>query len=143
MKHIQNNDRAPRGWFLVTALLLAALAGAAVMVVELGVARILTPVFGGSISVCAIVIATTMLALAAGYAFGGYRAERTGGVILACRAGATGALLCASARAPDRAYHRSRHAHGLSAPLEPLVQRTAQILRNRLRGFMPVDVLMR
>jgi hypothetical protein len=95
MKHIQKNDRAPRGWFLVTALLLAALAGAAVMVVELGVARILTPVFGGSISVCAIVIATTMLALAAGYAFGGYRAERTGGVILACRAGATGALLCA------------------------------------------------
>jgi spermidine synthase len=30
-----------------------------------------------------------------------------------------------------------------SAPLEPLVRRTAQILRNRLRGFMPVDVLIR
>jgi spermidine synthase len=79
----------------VTALLLAALAGAAVMVVELGVARILTPVFGGSISVWAIVIATTMLALAAGYAFGGYRADRTGGVIVACRAAAIGAVLCA------------------------------------------------
>jgi MFS family permease len=74
---------------------LAALAGAAVMVVELGVARILTPVFGGSISVWAIVIATTMLALAAGYAFGGYRADRSGGVRVACRAAAIGAVLCA------------------------------------------------
>ncbi|HYQ72901.1 MAG TPA: hypothetical protein VET88_13365, partial [Gammaproteobacteria bacterium] len=62
-------------------LSLAAVAGAAVMVVELGVARVLTPVFGGSISVWAIVIATTMLALAAGYAFGGYRADRRGGVV--------------------------------------------------------------
>jgi spermidine synthase len=95
MKHIQNQNRPPRGWIRVTALLLAAVAGAAVMVVELGVARILTPVFGGSISVWAIVIATTMLALAAGYAFGGYRADRTGGVIVACRAASIGAVLCA------------------------------------------------
>jgi spermidine synthase len=95
MKHIQNQHTTPRGWIRLTALLLAALAGAAVMVVELGVARILTPVFGGSISVWAIVIATTMLALAAGYAFGGYRADRTGGVIVACRAAAIGAVLCA------------------------------------------------
>jgi spermidine synthase len=95
MKHIQNQTRPPRGWTRYTALLLAAFAGAAVMVVELGVARILTPVFGGSISVWAIVIATTMLALAAGYAFGGYRADRTGGVIVACRAAAIGAVLCA------------------------------------------------
>jgi spermidine synthase len=36
-----------------------------------------------------------MLALAAGYAFGGYRADRTGGVIVACRAAAIGAVLCA------------------------------------------------
>ena len=79
----------------ITALSLAALAGAAVMVVELGVARILTPVFGGSISVWAIVIATTMLALAAGYAFGGYRADRTGGIVVACRAAAIGSMLCA------------------------------------------------
>ena len=50
---------------------LAAFAGAAVMVVELGVARVLTPVFGGSISVWAIVIATTMLALASLAIFGG------------------------------------------------------------------------
>jgi len=71
------------------------MAGAAVMIVELGVARILTPVFGGSISVWAIVIATTMLALAAGYAFGGYRADRTGGIIVARRAATIGALLCA------------------------------------------------
>ena len=75
MKHIQNQNRPPRGWTRIAALLLAALSGAAVMVVELGVARILTPVFGGSISVWAIVIATTMLALAAGYAFGGYRSR--------------------------------------------------------------------
>ena len=95
MKHIQNKHSPPRGWIRLTALLLAALTGAAVMVVELGVARILTPVFGGSISVWAIVIATTMLALAAGYAFGGYRADRTGGVIVACRAAAIGAVLCA------------------------------------------------
>ena len=95
MKHIQNQNRPPRGWIRLAALLLAALAGAAVMVVELGVARILTPVFGGSISVWAIVIATTMLALAAGYAFGGYRADRTGGVLVACRAAAIGAVLCA------------------------------------------------
>jgi len=75
---------------------LAAIAGAAVMVVELGVARVLTPVFGGSISVWAIVIATTMLALAAGYAFGGYRADRVGGLRVAGRAAAIGALLCAA-----------------------------------------------
>jgi spermidine synthase len=75
---------------------LAAMAGAAVMVVELGVARVLTPVFGGSISVWAIVLATTMLALAAGYAFGGYRADRIGGVRVAGRAAAIGALLCAA-----------------------------------------------
>jgi spermidine synthase len=95
MKDIQNPESTPRGWIRLTALLLAAMSGAAVMVVELGVARILTPVFGGSISVWAIVIATTMLALAAGYAFGGYRADRTGGVIVACRAAAIGAVLCA------------------------------------------------
>jgi spermidine synthase len=45
------------------------------MVVELGVARILTPAFGGSISVWAIVIATTMLALAAGTNALGQRCE--------------------------------------------------------------------
>jgi len=95
MKHIQNQNRPPRRWPRIAALLLAALCGAAVMVVELGVARILTPVFGGSISVWAIVIATTMLALAAGYAFGGYRADRTGGMSVACRAAAIGAVLCA------------------------------------------------
>ena len=66
------------------------------MVVELGVARVLTPVFGGSISVWAIVIATTMLALAAGYAYGGYRADRSGGMVVAGRAAVIGALLCAA-----------------------------------------------
>ncbi|MGD8875478.1 MAG: fused MFS/spermidine synthase [Gammaproteobacteria bacterium] len=84
-----------RGRTKIAGLALAAFAGAAVMVVELGVARVLTPVFGGSISVWAIVIATTMLALAAGYAFGGYRADRIGGVVVASRAAVIGALLCA------------------------------------------------
>ena len=59
MEHIQKHTRPPRGWTRIAAILLAAFSGAAVMVVELGVARILTPVFGGSISVWAIVIATT------------------------------------------------------------------------------------
>ena len=95
MKSFHNQGNSLTGRVRLTALVLAAFAGAAVMVVELGVARILTPVFGGSISVWAIVIATTMLALAAGYAFGGYRADRTGGMVVACRAAAIGALLCA------------------------------------------------
>ena len=68
----------PRQYLKYTGLALAAVAGAAVMVVELGVARVLTPVFGGSITVWAIVIATTMLALALGYAIGGYLADRLG-----------------------------------------------------------------
>ena len=77
-------------------LALATFAGAAVMVVELGVARVLTPVFGGSIMVWAIVIATTMLALAAGYAVGGYLADRRGGIRVATGAALIGALLCAA-----------------------------------------------
>ena len=77
-----------------TGLALAAVAGAAVMVVELGVARVLTPVFGGSITVWAIVIATTMLALALGYAVGGYLADRFGGLTVASHAAIIGALLC-------------------------------------------------
>ena len=95
MKSFHNQGNSLTGRVRLTALVLAAFAGAAVMVVELGVARILTPVFGGSISVWAIVIATTMLALAAGYAFGGYRADRTGGMVVACRAAVIGALFCA------------------------------------------------
>ena len=83
-------------WQRLTALALAALAGAAVMVVELGVARILIPVFGGSITVWAFVIATTMLALAAGYAFGGRRADVSGGMVVARRAAVLGAPLCAA-----------------------------------------------
>ena len=66
----------PRQSLKYTGLALASTAGAAVMVVELGVARVLTPVFGGSITVWAIVIATTMLALALGYVVGGYLADR-------------------------------------------------------------------
>ena len=85
-----------RPWKKYTGLALAAVAGAAVMVVELGVARVLTPVFGGSIAVWAIVIATTMLALAAGYAVGGYLADRFGGIRVASRATLLGALLCAA-----------------------------------------------
>ena len=91
--HLANKTRRHLKY---TGLALATLAGATVMVVELGVARVLTPVFGGSIAVWAIVIATTMLALALGYAFGGYRADRVGGVRVAGRAAAIGALLCAA-----------------------------------------------
>jgi hypothetical protein len=36
-----------------------------------------------------------MLALAAGYAFGGYRADRSGGLVVASRTAVVGALLCA------------------------------------------------
>jgi spermidine synthase len=64
--------------------------------VELGVARVLTPVFGGSITVWAIVIATTMLALALGYAVGGYFADRFGGLRVAAYAAIIGALLCST-----------------------------------------------
>jgi spermidine synthase len=84
----------PRQYLKYTGLALATVAGAAVMVVELGVARVLTPVFGGSITVWAIVIATTMLALALGYAVGGYLADRLGGLRVAAHAAIIGALLC-------------------------------------------------
>ena len=84
----------PRQYLKYTGLALATVAGAAVMVVELGVARVLTPVFGGSITVWAIVIATTMLALALGYAIGGYLADRFGGLRVAAHAAILGALLC-------------------------------------------------
>jgi len=84
----------PRQYLKYTGLALATVAGAAVMVVELGVARVLTPVFGGSITVWAIVIATTMLALAMGYAVGGYLADRLGGLRVAAHAAIIGALLC-------------------------------------------------
>ena len=97
-----HQDKKPAGEPLIpprhlkfTGLALAAVAGAAVMVVELGVARVLTPVFGGSITVWAIVIATTMLALAMGYAVGGYLADRFGGLGVAAHAAIIGALLCA------------------------------------------------
>lgn len=84
----------PRQSLKYTGLALASTAGAAVMVVELGVARVLTPVFGGSITVWAIVIATTMLALALGYVVGGYLADRLGGLGVAAHAAIIGALLC-------------------------------------------------
>jgi MFS family permease len=88
-----------RQYLKYTGLAQATVAGAAVMVVELGVARVLTPVFGGSIAVWAIVIATTMLALALalamGYAVCGYLADRMGGFRIAAWAAIIGALLCA------------------------------------------------
>jgi hypothetical protein len=71
---------------------LAAFSGAAVMVVELGAARMLTPVFGGGIGVWAIVIALTMVGLATGYALGGHWADRFGGAIVARRAALLGAV---------------------------------------------------
>lgn len=75
----------------------AAVAGAAVMVVELAAGRMVTPVFGGGIEVWAIVIAVTLAALSVGYAVGGAQADRHGGEWVAGRAGlaaavATGAI---------------------------------------------------
>jgi spermidine synthase len=92
--HSSSQTIRPRQYLKYTGLALATVAGAAVMVVELGVARVLTPVFGGSITVWAIVIATTMLALALGYAIGGYLADRLGGLRVAAHAAIIGALLC-------------------------------------------------
>jgi hypothetical protein len=72
MKASHNQNKLPRSLTRFTSLALAASVGVAVMVVELGVACILTPVFGRAISVWAIVITMPMVALPAGYAFGGY-----------------------------------------------------------------------
>lgn len=77
------------------AWVLAAVAGAAVMVVELGAGRMLTPVFGGGVEVWAIVIAVTLAALAAGYAAGGALADRHGGERVAGWAALAGAAFTA------------------------------------------------
>jgi len=91
-------EKAPAVTALVkgTALVLAFLSGGAVMVVELGAARVLTPAFGGSISVWAVIIAVTMLALSVGYAVGGRWADRNNGIDVAVRAAVVGSALCAA-----------------------------------------------
>ena len=76
-------------------LVLAAISGASVMVIELAVGRMLTPVFGGSIEVWGAVIAVTMAGLAGGYAVGGWLADRRGGA-LAQQAAIAGAVLMAA-----------------------------------------------
>jgi spermidine synthase len=88
--------RALRASAKTAGLTLAAISGAAVMVAELGAARALTPVFGGNIAVWATVLANTMCALAAGYAFGGWRADIVGGFVVARRASLAAALVVAA-----------------------------------------------
>jgi len=61
-------------WFLG---LTAFLCGAAIMVVEILGARVIGPLFGVSLFVWTSLIAVTMIALAAGYAVGGYLVDRT------------------------------------------------------------------
>src|SRR4030095_16054791 len=75
-----------RRFFLTTATL----TGAAVLVIEILGAKMLTPWFGTSHFVWTAQIAITLLALAAGYALGGTLADRTeqvgwiyGGLVLA------------------------------------------------------------
>ncbi len=54
----------------------AVIGGAVVMTVELLGARMLSPVFGGSLTVWAAMISVTMLSLACGYVLGGWLADR-------------------------------------------------------------------
>jgi spermidine synthase len=60
----------------VCLLAAAVFTGAAVMAVELLGARMLSPVYGGSLTVWAAMISVTMLSLAAGYFVGGWAADR-------------------------------------------------------------------
>jgi spermidine synthase len=55
----------------------------------------------------------------------------------------TSSIVEALARSRPAAVMPGRLLTDGSAPLEPLVRRTAQILRNRVRGYMPVEVLIR
>ena len=77
-------------------LALAAISGASVMVIELAVGRMLTPVFGGSIEVWGAVIAVTMAGLAMGYAVGGWLADTRGGTLAQQAAVAGAALMVAT-----------------------------------------------
>lgn len=66
---------APGALMIVTA----AICGAAVMAIEILGARIVGPFFGGSLFVWTALISVTLVSLAAGYASGGFLADRRGG----------------------------------------------------------------
>lgn len=68
--------RSERPGARATVLLVAALSGAAVMVIELAAVRLLAPWFGTSLVVWTNVIAVILLALAVGYLLGGRLAAR-------------------------------------------------------------------
>ncbi len=65
-------DRLSSTYLLVTAVS----GGAIIMAVELLGARMLSPVYGGSLTVWAAMISVTMLSLACGYFLGGWLADR-------------------------------------------------------------------
>ncbi len=81
--------------FKVFLLVTAALTGALVMAIEVLGARAVAPFFGVSLFVWTALIAVTLLALAAGYLFGGILADRKNGSpgVLFGLIGAAGALV--------------------------------------------------
>ena len=70
----QSNDR-PR-WLIAYLLFTALVTGALVMVIEVLGSRVIGPFFGVSLFVWTSLIAVTLIALAAGYAVGGWFADR-------------------------------------------------------------------
>jgi spermidine synthase len=69
--------KAQRNWLISFWLLItAAVCGAVVMGIELLGARMLSVVYGGSLTVWAAMISTTLLSLSIGYFFGGYISDR-------------------------------------------------------------------
>lgn len=64
-------------WFRLYLLLTAGLCGAMVMVVEVLGSRVIGPFFGVSLFVWTSLITVTLVALALGYAFGGWLADRS------------------------------------------------------------------
>jgi predicted membrane-bound spermidine synthase len=87
--------RAPSGAGRAALHLTVAVAGAAVMILELVGTRIIGPFYGVSLYVWTALIAVTLIALALGYWLGGVLAERAPAFGLAHALGAAG-LLCAA-----------------------------------------------
>ncbi|MEO5658917.1 MAG: fused MFS/spermidine synthase [Polaromonas sp.] len=70
---VLNKNAGDMRWYLI---LTAALCGALVMVIEVLGSRVIGPVFGVSLFVWTALITVTLVALAAGYAAGGWLADR-------------------------------------------------------------------
>jgi len=103
--------RAASAWLLAAAIL----NGAVIMAVELLGARMLSPVFGGSLTVWAAMISVTMLSLAVGYFAGGWLADRRPRPALVA-----GLLLAAAALAALWRAWRERDRGALVAAALPL-----------------------